>query len=300
MAACSCDVTFNNTGLPSCVPLFDKIKKIILVPIEANDGTLNKIDLTATLNAAYFNAFINNADSSKRWYPLPSMKNVELTKAENVLESFNDGTSAFVKEGKRSFSALFTGQGAKFAGVLKASRCATFGIFGIDSNGSIIGYTNNEENVLYPIPVDASTWAPVWQAATDTTIQKVVLNFDFDTNLMDEYLWHVPSGDITGINLLNVSGLVDVLSTNTSVGQTSWVVKLYSRYNTKIKGLVAGDFAIYNVTDSAAVTVVSCTEVDGTYTLTYASQTVADVLRLTPTKTGYDFTEVIAKTGTVA
>ncbi|WP_196302365.1 hypothetical protein, partial [Streptococcus pneumoniae] len=64
-----------------------------------------------------------------------------------------------------------------------------------------------------------------------------------------------------------------------------------------LSGLVAGDFALYNVTDSAAVTVGSVAESpDGTYLITFAAQTANDVLRITPTKAGYDFSAVVALT----
>jgi hypothetical protein len=67
-----------------------------------------------------------------------------------------------------------------------------------------------------------------------------------------------------------------------------------------VEGLVAGDMALYNVTDSASVTITTAVEApDGTYTISYATQSVADVLRLTITKDGYDFTAVTANTITI-
>jgi hypothetical protein len=119
------------------------------------------------------------------------------------------------------------------------------------------------------------------------------------------------SADITGISLLNVAGLVDVLSTNVSCSTTVLVVKLRTKYNTPVKGLVIGDFydvaggaasKVYNVTDSAALALTSVVESpSGTYTLTMTvAQTVADKIRVTPVKTGFDYTAVIANTATVA
>lgn len=304
---CDCDdSSLQNTGLPNCVPKFGVTKKIIMVPLYANDGTANFIDLTATLDAAYFNAFINHADSSKRWYPIPGeIKNVESTKSENITEGFNDGSKQFVAEGIRSFKAIFPGLNQITAGQLKASRCSQFGIYEIDNASSLLGYTNNETGKLYPITVDENTWAPVWNKITDTTVEKVTLNFEFPSSMLDEYLSILPSSDITGINLLNVNGLIDVESTNVSCiaggSTTVWIVKLFTKYGTKVKGLVAADFAVYNVTDSAAKTISSVSESTGTYTITISSvETVTDVLRLTPTKTGYDFTAVIANTDAVA
>lgn len=313
--SCTCGTSFNNTGLPGCIPVWTVFKKIIAVPLEANDGTSNYIDLTATLNSAYFSALINNVDSSKRWYPLPSLKNVESTKAENITESFSDGSIAFVQEGVRSFKALLVGQGVQYAAQLKAARCTTFGIYGVDGSGNLIGYTNNETGKLYPIPVDQNTWAPVWQIPTDTTLQKIELNFQFESTLLDDYLDQIVSSDMTGVNLLSLEGLIDIYSTIVSTSTTAMVIKLYTRFGSAInrvvdQGLLVGDFyssiggtasRIYNVTTSTMVTLSGVVESpNGTYTLSYTGPLSTNVLRVTPVKTGRDYTAVIANTAVVA
>lgn len=313
---CSCEVSFLNTGLPNCIPAYRVWKKLIIVPLTANDGTKNKILSSDTLNAAFFNGKINQTnDSSKRWYPLPKMKNVESTKADSILESFADQSQLFVAEGVRGFTGQLVNQSATFAGQLKAARCTDFGFYAIDGNGSLYGYTNNETGVIYPIPVDKNTWNPIWTLPTDTTVEKVTLNFQFDATLQDEYIGQIVSSDITGINLLDVSGLIDIFSEVVSCSTTALVVKMYNRYGSAfnklpMEGLLVTDFfdtvggtgsKLYNVTDSAAVTISSVTESPkGTYTLAFTAQTSADVLRITPVKTGFDFTAVTALTATVA
>ena len=109
------------------------------------------------------------------------------------------------------------------------------------------------------------------------------------------------------VNLLNLDGLIDAKVKYTSTGQTSMVVKLFAVGGSvatpvAIQGLLAANFALYNVTTSAAVVVLTAVEstvTPGTYTLTYASQTISNVIRLTPTYTKYDFTDVIATTSVV-
>ncbi|MES2382468.1 MAG: hypothetical protein V4538_15580 [Bacteroidota bacterium] len=316
--ACSCDVSFNNTGVPNCVPAYLVWKKFIVVPLVANDGTDNKILSSDTLNSAFFTALINHADASKRWYPLPNMKNIESTKAENITETFNDQSVIFVAEGVRGINALLVGHGATLAGQLKAARCSQFGVYPIDGNGSLYGYTNNETGALYPIPIDNNTWAPVWQMASDTTVQKIQLTFQFDANLQDEYIAQIVNSDITGINLLSTSGLVDILSTDVSGSVTTIVIDMYNRYGSNfnklpMEGLVITDFydvaggaasKVYDTTSSTALALTSVTEsttIPGRYTLVMTvSQTIGDVIRITPVKTGYDFTAVIANTVTLA
>ncbi len=59
-----------------------------------------------------------------------------------------------------------------------------------------------------------------------------------------------------------------------------------------VEGLLVGDFAVYNVTTSAAIAPDSITETTaGNYTIdvTTAAPTTGDVIRVTITKAGYDF-----------
>ena len=64
-----------------------------MVPLKANDGTLNGIDLSAPVPT--WSTLINEADSSKRWFPLPQFENVELPKADSQFEEANSGKMAF-------------------------------------------------------------------------------------------------------------------------------------------------------------------------------------------------------------
>ena len=161
-----------------------------------------------------------------------------------------------------------------------------------------------EDGNLYPIRCDKNSWEAKLVKATDTTQQKVALAFDIHPDERDEQLRYFAETEYT-CNFADAVGLLDIFSTNTSVGATISVLDLYTRFGTAkvkepMKGLLAADLAIYNVTDSLAVAVVSLTEApDGTYTITYAAQTVTDVLRFTFTKDGFDFTAVTANTGIV-
>ena len=303
---CSCTSQYKNSGQPSCVgALIQAARKIILVPRYKNDGTANKITVPATLNQAYFDALINNADRSARWYPLPKFVNVEMAKAESTYETFNDGTKKLIHEGVRTFKGLLPAIQPQYLSVLKSGNCTDMAAYIVDKSGKLVGYSNGEENVLYPFPLNANTMNAVYMWATDSTGSNIDFSFEFDVDMKDEYIAQISADDLTSVNLLDLEGLYNAVKSQTSTGQTSMVFKLYTEYGTvatpiAIEGLVAADFALYNVTDSAAVTVSTCTESPaGTYTLTYASQTLGDVIRITPSTTGIDFTDVIAATATV-
>jgi hypothetical protein len=304
---CSCTSQYKNSGQPNCVgALIQAARKIILVPRYANDGTENKITVPATLNQAYFNALINNADRSLRWYPLPKFVNVEMAKGESTYEEFSDKTKKLVAEGVRTFKGLLPAIQPQYLSVLKSGNCTDMAAYIVDKAGKLVGYSNGEENVLYPFPLNANTMNAVYMWATDTTGSNIDFSFEFDVDMKDEYIAQISGSDLTSVNLLNLEGLINAKKSQTSTGQTTMVFKLYTEYGTvatpiAIEGLVAVDFALYNVTDSAAVTVLTSTESPaGTYTLTYASQTVLDVIRITPSTSGIDFTDVISATATVA
>lgn len=298
--ACKCNVSLSNTGLPNCEPIASVTKKIILVPYYDNSGNVNSIDLTATLNQVYFTGKINAADASQRWYPLPEIKNVTEEKTDSIFESFDDGTQAFIREGNRSFSGIMPSKSPAFLEKIKEYRCATIGAYLIDKDGNLIG-ASIEAGYLYPIKIDQTSWDARLVKATDSTIQKIQLTFSFHVDERDEDLRMITADEVSPVRLLSLAGLLDVNAEYTNESTTGFDAKLYTDFGSvlnpiTVKGLVLGDFALYNETDAAAVTISSVTENNGTYSFTFAAQTSGDVLTLTPTKNGYDFKNVVAAT----
>ena len=299
--SCSCDVSLSNTGTPNCVPIGSVIKKLVLVSLVADDGTPNFIDTTVPINQAYIDARINDADASKRWYITPDIKNVTSDKADSVFEEFDDASKIFIRQGLRSFTGLMPKQSPTLLGQLENWRCAEFGVFAIDKDGNLLG-VQTIADTLYPIQIDAPSWNPTLMFGTDSTVQKIQLTFDFSLNVEDSTLQMITAPEIAPVNLLTVEGLLDVNSTYNTISTTGFKAVLTTKFGTAItkqavKGLVSGDFALYNVTDLASVTIISATEFpDGTYAFTFAAQTSSDVLRLTPTKNGFDFAPVVANT----
>ena len=315
MSLCSCDVSLQNTGSPSCAPIMGVAANFILVPLIANDGTFNKIDPTATLNDAYFTALINEADDSKRWYPTGKLKNVTTDRADPILETFEDGSSVFIRDGIRNFTAMIIKGSFELAKQFNANRCSTFGIFIVDLDGNILGTTKSSDNYLYPIAVDAATFYAKPVFTTDTTIQKIMLQGQWDVLQKDDDLRMISASSISAANIVNLKGLMNVYTTIVSTSTTTMVLDLYAKVgnivtNYPIEGLVTADFVssdtgstskMYNITDASDVTVTAAesTTIDGRYTLTYTAQTVADVLQPLIKKNGLDGVTMIGTTGTV-
>lgn len=292
--ACSCKYSLSNTGAPNCTPIQGVIKKLIIVPLKASDGSDNYIDLSATLDEAYFSDLINEADKSKRWYPTPEMKNVTSEKAESIFEEFEDGSRDFIKDGVRSFLGLMPKQSPQLLAQLQNWRCAKFGVFIVDNNRAIIG-AEREEGKLFPIVVENASWNPVLMFGTDTSIQKIQLGFNFDVDEQDGDLRMIEYAEISPVNPLSFEGLLDVNNVVSNISTTGFDVKYTTIYGSAlekepVEGLLLADFSLFNVTDNLSVAITSVTEIlAGKYTLVFPAQTSGDSLRLSVSKDGYDF-----------
>lgn len=294
MAGCNCNVGLSNTGRPGCVPIQSVTSKLIMVPLKDNLGVANFIDLTAPL-PNWVTDLVNAADESQRWFPLPLFENVELPKADSQFEEANSGRMAFLRQGKRSFSGELWGEDStpQLLGKLLAGRCVEFGVYIVDVNGNLIG--SKVGNGLYPIPVDEQSWDPRFMFATDSTVQKIMLAFDFD-RLFDESTMYMITPTEAGINFNDLAGLIDVNLTETAQVTTASVEFTAALdYGTALnailfQGAVLADFAMFDVTNGAPVVIEALSELPaGTYTITQTAVPFVpgDVYRVSVNKLGF-------------
>lgn len=279
----------SNTGRPNCLPLQSVTSKLILVPLQDNAGAYNRIDL-ATLPV--WDNLINDTDPSQRWYPLPTFENVELPKADTIFEEANSGRMAYLRQGKRSFAGELWAYDStpQFLGKLSSGRCVEFGIYVVDINGSLIG--SKVGNYLYPIPVDNQSWNPTLMFATDSTIQKIMLAFDWNRFFDESTLWMITS-DEASQNFNDLKGLLDVNLINpVQVAGVSIQVDATFDYGTavnplKFKGAVLADFDLYDNTNATSFAITAVSEpTDGTY-IVLASFVTGDSYTLSVTKSGF-------------
>jgi len=287
---CNCNLGLSNTGVPNCVPVQSVTSKLILVPLQDSTGAYNKIDLTASV--PNWSNLINDPDPSQRWYPLPQFENVELAKADTVFEEANSGKMAFLRQGKRSFAGELWASDSTptFLGKLASGRCVDYGLFIVDVNGNLIGSKVGTD--LFPIPVDNQSWDPKFMFATDSTVQKIMLNFDFN-RLFDESTMYMITSTEAGIDFNTLEGLIDVnLVVASQVANTSITVDATFDYGTAynpllFKGALLADFSLYDNTNGAPFTITAVSEPqDGTYVLLSALVT-GDSYTLSVSKTGY-------------
>ncbi len=287
---CKCDSGLSNTGRPNCVTLQSVTSKMVMVPLKDSTGAKNYLDLTATLNEAYFTALTNEADATKRWFPLPQFENVELAKADSTFEEAPSGRKVFIKQGKRSFAGELWSETPQFLEKIQNNRCVDFGVYIIDVNGNLVG--SKDGNKLYPIPVDNESFEGKLMFATDSAIQKIMIGFDFYRLFNEGTLWLVTAEE-AGLDFNNLEGLLDVNIAFGTPTTTGVVATLTLDYGTavaplKVKGLTASDFLLYNVTQAGAVTKTVTETADGVYAFTYTAITGStDVIKLSLAKDGY-------------
>lgn len=299
--ACKCNVGLGNTGTPNCQPIATVAKKLIVVPTYDSTGAKQGILLTDTLDEAYLTAKINAANAADRWFPLPVMENITHERADSIVETAASGKLALIREGVKSFSGEIWKQSPALLGKIKEARCTDISVFIVDNDENVIGSCPSDDGYLYPIQVDKDSWDARTIEATDTTVQKISLAFNWSDDEKDEDIRMITEDDYS-FDALGAKGLLDVNAVYSSISTTGFTATLSTIFGSKaalvkVKGLVAGDFALYNVTDDLAVTITSVTEsADGVYDFVIPAQTSADVLRLTPTKNGFDFTNVVSNT----
>lgn len=290
MLGCNCTNGLSNTGRPNCVPIHAVTSTLILVAITANDGTKNAIDLTLPLPT--WNDLINQADASKRWFPLPQFENVELPKADSQFEEAKSGRKVFLRQGKRSFKGELWAEDSSptLLGKLKGNRCVDFGVYHVDVNGSLIGTQVGTK--LYPIPVDVQSFDPKYIFATDDTTSKIEVSFDYN-RLFDESTMYMLTSEEAGVNFNELEGLIDVNFTSVVVAATTITFDASLDYGTalnkiKFQGALPADFALQNETTGLAVALSGVVEnTAGNYTATFVAQTTGDVGTLSLSKDGF-------------
>jgi hypothetical protein len=284
---CNCNSGLSNTGRPNCVPIQSVTSKLILVPLKANDGTLNSIDLSAPIPV--WNDLVNELDASKRWFPLPAFENVELAKADTTFEEANSGRMVFIRQGKRSFAGELWSEDSSptLLGKMQNNRCVDFGVFIVDVNGNLVGSKVN--GFLFPIPVDNPSFDPKYMFATDTTTSKIMVAFDFD-RLFDESTMYMITPTEASQNFNDLEGLVDVNAINVVDTLTDITFDAVLDYGTaynpiKFIGAVTADFQLSDA--GGVLTPISVVEnIDGNYTLSYAF-TLATEYTITIIKSGF-------------
>jgi hypothetical protein len=301
--ACDCDGGISNTGA-DCSKVFRDTIGLDFMPMTANDGTENGIDVTGatTINKTLFDDMINNTDPSKRLYPIASdngLKDVEQVRAAIVTRTFTDGDDEFIRQGTKSFKGWITGRYAtpQYAAKLESIRCADMGVYKTDRGYNYIGAISADGSKLVPIRVTAgSFYATYMEATPDKNNAYIEIGFNFSPSELDGRLRMIACSEFVNYKPNMNRGLVDVCGLVSEITDSSFVIQLQTDQGTPlnpltVKNLAQADFSLHNDTTNADVPITSFDEDPaGTYAIGFAAQNDGDELTLTIAHNGYDFT----------
>lgn len=304
---CACNQAMINSKT-GCLSSRVVEKQAIVVNRTDSTGALNYIDLTLTLDDAYFIAKANEVDNNARWFFLPECKNITDVRDKSVMEAAKDGTMYKVRDGIRKFDGQYFPPFAspQLVGILSSQRCAAPCKFSIDANGTIWGRISEDGTKLYPMRMDAGSIDVIYVNPNDTEVEKVNYSYNLHPSEKDCEVRGIMASELTGgINPLDYTGLMDVSMIVVACNTTDFTFKLIDNFGTPLNpeavvAFLAGDFALYNVTTSSAIPLTGSgfafvESPAGTYKITYPTAhqpSSTDHLRLTPNKSGFDCTTI--------
>jgi len=300
---CSCTTEYGNTGLPIRTVIEGVTHSFMLMPTYKEDGvTLNKIDLSSlTLGADIIALTSASTPATERLYPLPKMENVTKEKTETVFETSPSNKKYRIRDGVRTNRGEFWDDATpfQFLAELQKFGCVDMSYFRIDICGNIIGYKNDADSTdEYPIPLDKSSYDAMMIFATDTTVQKLALEFEMEANFDESKFWIITTTDL-GYNATTLRGLLTGNGSISNITATSADLTLVTNYGDavtldKVVGLAPTAFALWNdFLTPISVAIVSADEIsDGVYQLVYVAQVASDPMRVEITATGFDFADV--------
>ena len=292
-----------NTGQMSCPYLMKIIKRVMLVPLYDSSGDPTKIanaDLTKTALQLRF----NESEQQDRIYPLPLLENVTDERGEPITFEWDGGGKSFIRENPRTFSGRIKRITPELTGRILKWNGQEMGFYAFDADGNFI-YSKDATggSDYYPIQIDSGSLYAGLIKATNSDPLMGMITFDTEKSVKDSDLRYVLADnlDFNGLSNTDVYGLIEVNVSITSSSATQTVFTASLDNGVALEGLTSSDIELYNVTDSASVTVTTLTEsatVPGTYTAAYSSGLdAADTAKVTIAKDrfshSYD-TEVVS------
>ena len=300
---CVCGQGKQNLGLSGCPDLMKIARRLIIVPELDASGAKNELANVAAVTKAALQAKFDETEIDDRFFALDIMENVENLRADTKFQEFDSGSKAKIEDGIKQFTGFLVNRNTVLLEKLQSWGCQKFGVYIIDKSGNFIYFTDSSTKLLVqPLMVQEKSWDAQYISATEGETSMIKITFDFRFTMADKYIRYIPveSLDFDGLGS-DLYSLIDVNGAYSGISQTGVTLTLTDDYGLPVKNLLTGDFALYNNTTLAAVIITGFTEsADGVYDMVFASQTVADVMKSTITKSRYDFTDVTSLTWAVA
>jgi hypothetical protein len=304
MAECDCGAGIKNTGIPSCVDIFDTMNIPWFSKKKNNSAVKNSIDLSGGVyDQTFFEALVNEADNSSRWFPVKPIENHTWTQNDPEEVTTTTGNTFVTRDGNVTVVFELWDVPATYYKKFKSTICPEMQFVFADVAGNLVGDASEAftGDILKGIPIQKGSMKVLFFPKQDGGRSMMRVTFTIphtfevgDINFIAASAMTYDVNDITG--LIDVNGTV--VGTPTTTG---FVVDLKLDYGTAtepivFEGGVVANFTLAEVTPTpGAITITSVTEsltVDGRYTFVIPTATSGDVLRLSLAKTGYEMTPV--------
>jgi len=291
MENCNCETGMHNLQSAACLITPGITRKYIFVETFKADGTINGIDLTVPFTETEIDALLTNSDKALRGYMSDSVSNFVTERADPNTETI-DNVNYITSQGTRTMGSDFLASCADLSNKINGNNCIDISVYLIDENNGWNGVVTRD-NYLDPIRLERNAFGKV-VFPTETTIFKVSYSSTWQKSVKDGNLKTIPFS-IHGTDVLSKRGLVDVNESDASaLTSTTATVRFTScdgsASGSAFTGLLVGDFTMFNTTTALAVVPSLAVEnPDGTYLLTFAAQTAADLGTITATSAGFEF-----------
>jgi hypothetical protein len=293
-----CGLQSKNTGRPATAKPFGVVEGMFAMAMVADDGTKNGYDFSVAFDQAYLDARLNDADPSKRWYPITDIENFAAPQAEDQFETFQSGNKSLIQKGVRSAEMKIAKTVSKFAGQLQAvGSCGSIGVLMYDECENLRGNTK-DAGFLRPMRVADNTWSAILQwAVAGSNAQNTDIMFDFHKSELDKDLGHLTSSTITA-DIFGAEGLRNVTFTDIVASAASDTITFNARTIfgdasdlDNVAGLEIADLTI--IVNAVTLTITDLTQqVGGEYIATVSDDLLlAETGTINGSKNGLEFAE---------
>lgn len=289
-----CTCGYVHTGWDACVTDPNQISKIALIKLVADDGSLNRIDTTATIDSAYFTSLVNHSDLSKKAYVIENLTEVTYTNKDVRNKTLKDNTNINIEKfGTFTFEGTVQGMPTQVVGALNSSFCFGFGAYYIGIDGAIIG-RDNGDGFFYPKRIQNETlvFKNSNSKGGDDINMGMLMFEESRTENLKNYAVIVPEEGATDA-LVGIKEVVVSISTTKPQTATTLTVDanlLYGALNSPIDYDVAdvAQWTLTDITNGASVAITSVVlDVDCDLVITHEGGAPSDNFSLAFNATGF-------------
>lgn len=295
-----CGGDIKNLGVPKSVKAKLETRLITIFAFATDGaGNPNRIDLNDTLDQAYFDAKVSEADPLKRWYVAPAQENNAGERAASTYDTANSGRRVRRQRGLRTVQWELWEHDTYMVDKLESFECRR-GIveFYVDACGNLHGDVRREEGYVYGVPVADDSLEVLFMEPNTDTASKIQVSYDYDQRFRDGSRGYITAESIAIDLTLDLKSPVTVLGEVSDVTTAGLTIAIRSDFGgtsgTPITDFTT-EFEFYNETQAAVEPYTLTETADGEYAIVWDTPTTSgDILepRIASGVTGFDDSEL--------